>query len=170
MIKTLLDGDDGERWLEPQAFPQLDSMLRARLDRDAALAPLDTVLAQLGRSRDDIGKLLEADIIGVDGDGMISARDAAILRVLEELRATGFTEERGFFDGTLRLYADFVEWVTAQEMRIFFEHTAGQVGEAEAAVMAERGIASINELLSLMRTRAILRKLAARRRIANDNS
>jgi hypothetical protein len=35
--------------------------------------------------------------------------------------------------------------------------------------MAERGIGTINEMLSLMRTREILRQLAQRRRIANDN-
>ena len=35
VIRTLLDGDDGERWLAPQAFPQLDSVLTARFDHDA---------------------------------------------------------------------------------------------------------------------------------------
>ena len=102
--------------------------------------------------------------------GTVSARDAAIMRVLGDLKANGFTRERGFHGEGMQIYFDFVEWITTQEMRLFFEHTAGQVGEAEAADMAERGIASINELLGLLRTRAILGKLAARRRIANDNS
>lgn len=168
VIKTLLDAEDGDRWIAPAAFPQLDSMLRARLDHDAARVGVDTILAQLGQSRDDIAKLAAAGMIAVDADDTITARDAAILRVLDELRATGFTEERGF-DGTMQFYADVVEGITAHEMRLFFEHTAGQMDEDEAANMAERGISAINELLSLMRTRAILRKLEARRRVANDN-
>ena len=43
-------------------------------------------------------------------------------------------------------------------------------GDEEALTMAERGISTINEMLSLMRTREILRQLEARRRIANDNT
>jgi DNA-binding transcriptional MerR regulator len=169
VIKTLLDADDGERWIAPAAFPQLDSMLRARLDHDAARVSVEVVLGQLGQTRDDVARLCEAGMISVDADDTMTARDAAILRVLDELRATGFTEERGFTDPTMQFYADVIEGITAHEMRLFFEHTAGQMDEAEAAIMAERGISAINELLSLMRTRSILRKLEARRRVANDN-
>ena len=46
----------------------------------------------------------------------------------------------------------------------------GKIGDEEALTMAERGISTINEMLSLMRTREILRQLEARRRIANDNT
>ena len=169
VIKTLLDAEDGDRWLAPAAFPQLDSMLRARLDADAARIPVDTVVTGLGHSREEIAELVATGFIDVDAQDTVTARDAAILRVLDELRATGFTDSHNFRDGMMPIYNDFVEWVTAQEMRFFFEHTAGRVDEAEALDMAERGIASINELLSLMRTRAILRKLEVRRRVANDN-
>jgi DNA-binding transcriptional MerR regulator len=169
VIKTLLDADDGDRWLAPAAFPQLDSMLRARLDADNGRISIETVLAGLGHSREELAELVSEKLIEIDADGSVTARDAAILRVLDELRVTGFTNDTGMRDGMMRVYADFIEWVTAQEMRFFFEHTAGKVDEAEALDMAERGIASINELLSLMRTRAILHKLEVRRRIANDN-
>jgi DNA-binding transcriptional MerR regulator len=170
VIKTLLDAEDGDRWLAPAAFPQLDSMLRARLDADAARLPVETVLASIGHTRAELADLVGANLIEVDADDTVTARDAAILRVLGEMRASGFTEARGFRDNMMAVYADFIEWVTAQEMRYFFESTAGHVTEAEALDMAERGIASINELLSLMRTRAILRKLEVRRRVANDNA
>lgn len=169
VIKTLLDADDADRWLAPTAFPQLDSMLRARLDADAVRVRVDSVIAGLGHSREELAELVDAKLIDIDADETVTARDAAILRVLDEMRAIGFNQARGFRDGMLAIYADFVEWVTAQELRYFFEHTAGQVAEAEALDMAERGISSINELLSLLRTRAILHKLEVRRRIANDN-
>jgi DNA-binding transcriptional MerR regulator len=172
VIRSLLDAggeDDGERWLEPQAFPELDSVLRARLDHDAPRVDVAAVMAQTGCGADDIAEQTAAGVIDVDAAGTMTARDAAIMRVLGDLRVTGFTGERGFTTQSMKFYLDFVEWVTAQEMRLFFEHTAGQIGEAEAADMAERGVASINELLSLLRTRSLLNKLGTRRRIANDN-
>ena len=170
VIRTLLEADGGERWLAPQAFPQLDSLLSARLDHDTARVPVASVLAQTGRDPLDLDELVASGIVSVDAAGTVSARDAAILRVMGDLHDVGFTAERGFHGEGMKMYLDFVEWVTTQEMRLFFEHTAGQVGEAEAADMAERGVASINELLGLLRTRAILDKLGQRRRIANDNN
>lgn len=168
VIRSLLDRDDGDRWLEPQAFPQLDRQLSARLDMDAPRVAVASVVDS--HTLEHLPELIETGMISVDAEGTVSARDAAILRVLGDLNAVGFTHERGFHNGGLQLYLDFVEWVTTQEMRLFFEQTAGQVDEAEAADMAERGVASINELLSLLRTRTILKKLGERRRIANDNS
>lgn len=170
VIRTLLDGDDGERWLAPQAFPQLDAVLSQRLDQDAPRVAAAAFAAQTGHETEDLAEMVEIGAVTIDAAGTVSARDAAIMRVLSDLHAVGFTRERGFHGEGLRMYLDFVEWVTTQEMRLFFEHTAGQVGEVEAADMAERGIASINELLGLLRTRTILGKLAARRRIANDNN
>lgn len=163
VIKTLLDADDGERWFAPQAFPQFDSMLRARLDHDAARVPLATVLTQLGHPREDIVKMVDNGLIEIGDDDSVTARDASIIRVLDELRATGFTDNHDLRDGMMQIYVDFIEWLTTQEMRFFHEQTAGRVGETQAIDMAERGIAGINELLSLMRTRAILRKLEAHR-------
>ena len=85
------------------------------------------------------------------------------------MNVIGFTEDRGFVGGGA-MYVQFVEWLVGQEMRLFFENTAGKISDDEALTMAERGISTINEMLSLMRTREILRQLEARRRIANDNT
>ena len=173
VIRSLLDAggeDGGERWLEPQAFPELDSVLRARLDHDAPRIAVSDVMAQTGCGDEDIDQQSAAGVIAVDTAGTMSARDATIMRVLGDLRTTGFTSERGFTTESMKFYLEFVEWVTTQEMRLFFEHTAGRIDEAEATDMAERGVASINELLGLLRTRSLLNKLGARRRIANDDS
>ena len=169
VIRTLLDADDGDRWLEPQAFPMLNAMLSARLDQGAMRLPVAAVIEQLGDDADMIAEHVGTGLVAVDADGSMSARDAAIMRSLAELRDIGFTRELGFTGEGMRFYVDFIEWVTTREMRLFFEHTAGQVGEDRALLMAERGIAVINDLLSQLRTRAILRKLGERRRVANDN-
>ena len=168
VIRGLLDGDDAAPWLEPQAFPGLDAVLRRRIDHDAPRVAGAAVVASGGASRETLDEAVATGIVAVDGEGTLSARDAAILKVLGDLDRIGFRRDRGFTPGMVGMYQDFVDWITAQEMRFFFEATAGHVDEAEAADMAERGIGAVNELIALMRTKALLRRLESRRRVAND--
>jgi DNA-binding transcriptional MerR regulator len=170
VIRSLLDGEDGDRWLAPTAFPMLDALLAARLEAGGtARLPVAGVIAELGSDARVIDEHAATGMISIDADGTMSARDAGILASIKELGDIGFTEELGFTGEQMRFYLDFVEWVTTQEMRLFLQGTAGHVGEAQALDMAERGVSVINELLSQLRTRALLRKLGERRRVANDN-
>ena len=170
VIRSLLDGEAGDRWLAPAAFPMLDALLAARLEAGGtARVPVARVTAELGSEARTIDEHAATGMISIDADGMMSARDAGILATIKELGDIGFTEELGFNGEQMRFYVDFVEWVTTQEMRLFLQGTAGQVGEAQALDMAERGVSVINDLLSQLRTRALLRKLSERRRVANDN-
>jgi DNA-binding transcriptional MerR regulator len=170
VIRSLLDAEDGDRWLAPEAFPMLDSMLAARLDNGVARIDVAALAGQLFGGANSIAELTSNGMVSVDGDGKISARDAAIARSISDLAEIGFTEDLGFAGDQMKFYLDFIEWVTNQEMRVFFERTAGHVGEARALDMAERGVSVVNDLLSQLRTRALLRKLGERRRVANDNS
>lgn len=165
VIRDLLEADDGDRWLMPDAFPMLDALLAQRLE---GTGPARVALADLGLPAHQIDHLDDV-MITVAEDGTVSARDAAILRTIQRLDDIGFTPELGFDGAQMRLYHVLIDWLTGQELRHFLEHTAGHVGEAKALDMAEQGIALINELLGQLRTRALLRKLAERRRIANDN-
>lgn len=165
VIRTLLEADDGNRWLLPEAFPTLDAQLAQRLD-DAG--PARVALADLALADHATEHLADLNIEVAD-DGSITARDAAILRTVQRLDDIGFTPELGFNGGQMRLYNVLIDWLTGQEIRHFLEHTAGQIGEAKALDMAEQGISLINDLLGQLRTRALLKKLAERRRIANDN-
>lgn len=165
VIRELLEGDDGGRWLLPDEFASLDAALAQRL---AEAGPSRVALAELGLPASMAGHLNDG-LVTVAGDGTVSARDAAILRTIRQLDAIGFTPELGFDGGQMRLYSVLIDWLTNQEIRHFLEHTAGHVGEAKALDMAEQGVALINQLLGLLRTRALLTKLAERRRVANDN-
>lgn len=170
VIRSLLDAEDGERWLAPTAFPMLDTLLAARLEAGGmARVAVADVITQLDTDMRTIEEHAATGMISIDADGMITARDVAILGTIRELGDIGFSEELGFTSAQMRIYLDFVEWVTTQEMRVFLQGTAGHVGEAQAIDMAERGVSVINELLSQLRTRAVLRKLGERRRVANDN-
>jgi len=166
VIRTLLEADDGDRWLLPEVFPTLDALLAQRLEDGG---PARVVFDDLGlppHSREHLDDLM----IPLAEDGTVTARDAAILRTVQRLDDIGFTPELGFDGGQMRLYNVLIDWLTAQEVRHFLEHTAGHVGEAKALDMAEQGISVINELLGQLRTRALLRKLVERRTIANPGA
>ncbi len=168
VIRGLLDGDEAAHWFEPQAFPGLDAVLRERIDHDAPRVAGAALVAGGGVTQETLDEAAAEGFVDLGPDGTLSARDAAILKVLGDLDRIGFRRERGFTPGMVAMYRDFVDWITAQEMRFFFEATAGHVGEDEAADMAERGIGAVNELIALMRTKALLRRLEGRRRVAND--
>jgi DNA-binding transcriptional MerR regulator len=164
VIRTLLEADDGDKWLLPDAFPMLDAQLAQRLEE---AGPARVAVADLGLPH-VMAEHLDDGLVQVAPDGTVSARDAAILRTIERLNDIGFTPELGFDGGQMRLYNVLIDWLTGQEIHHFLEHTAGHVGEAKALDMAEQGISLINELLGQLRTRALLRKLAERRQTAGD--
>ena len=164
VIRTLLEADDGDKWLLPNVFPTLDAMLAQRLEE---AGPARLAIADLGLPH-AVTEHLDDGLVEVAADGTVSARDAAILRTIQRLNDIGFSPELGFDGGQMRLYNVLIDWLTAQEIRHFLQHTAGHVGEAKALDMAEQGISVINDLLGQLRTRALLRKLAEQRRIAND--
>lgn len=171
VIRSLLDSDDGDRWLAPDAFPMLDALLAARLEAGGmARLPVAAVAEQLGIEMRIIDEHIATGMVSIEADGTMSARDASILGAFKELNDIGFTEDLGFTNVQMRFYLDFIEWVTNQEMRLFLQGTAGHVSEAQALDMAERGVSVINDLLSQLRTRALLKKLGERRRVANDNA
>ena len=169
VIRSLLAAEDGERWLAPEAFPMLDSLLAARLGAGRERVAVASVIEQFGVDADAIAENTATGMISVDAAGTMSVHDVAIIRSLKELADIGFSRDLGFSGDKLRFYIDFIEWVTNQEMRLFFEHTAGHVGEARALDMAESGVSVVNELLAQLRTRTLLRKFGERRRVANDN-
>lgn len=170
VIRSLLDADDGDRWLAPAAFPMLDALLAARLETGGmARVPVAVVIEQLGSEARVLDEHIATGMIAVDTDGTMSSGDAAILARIKELADIGFSEELGFTGDRMGFYVEFIDWVTTQEMRLFLQGTAGHVDEARALDMAERGVSVINDLLSQLRTRTLLRKLGERRRVANDN-
>lgn len=170
VIRGLLDGDDAAApWLASPAFPGLDAVLRDRIDHDAPRVAAAALVADGGVKNETLDEAVATEVVSLDAAGTVSARDAAILKVLADLERIGFRRERGFATaGMIRMYQDFVDWITAQEMRLFVEGMTGH-DEAEVADMAERGIGAVNELIGLMRTRALLSLLERRRRVASTS-
>lgn len=169
VIKTLLDAEDGDRWLHAGAFPEIDSLLRMRLDGSGQRLSRAEVLVQTGCQPEQFDEAVALGTVTIDASGRISQRDAAILSCHARLHNVGFTPERGFAGENMTFFSELIDWLVTQELRLFFDNTAGEVDELQALDMAENGLSAINDMLGHLHTREILRRLEARRRIANDN-
>jgi DNA-binding transcriptional MerR regulator len=167
VIRDLLEAGPADAGALAGAIPMLDTALAARLE---SAGPARVPVASLGLDAEMLAEHGDDGLVSIAPDGTVSARDAAILRIMNELNRIGFTAELGFTGGQMRLYQVLIDWLTTQELHHFLSHTAGKVGEVQALAMAERGVALVNDLLAQLRTRALLNKLAERRQGANDNS
>jgi len=169
VIRSLFAGEE-PNWLEPQMLPEIDHLLRSRLDADGDRVDAMDFTLQLGGDPDHLADTVAAGVVEVSPDGTISPRDARILRLLLDGMKIGFTRERGYAGEGYGHLADVMHSLAEVEVRDFFARVAPHVGELEAADMAERGIGIVNQLMAELFTREVLALLGERRRIANDNA
>jgi len=169
VIRSLFAGEEPD-WLEPQMLPEIDHMLRTRLDADGDRVNAMEFCLQLGGDPDHLADTVAAGVVQVAPDGTISPRDARIMRLLIDGMKIGFTRERGYAGQGYGRLADVMHSLAEMEVKDFFARVAPHVGELEAADMAERGIGILNQLMAELFTREVLAMLGERRRIANDNA
>lgn len=166
VIKAILNADEALPEAARDAFPHLDALLAAKLDAglETEHPGLESLAAQVGRPIEHLRDMARVGFIEIertpDGAECVPPRDAAIVRLWCALDAEGFSEERGFTPDVARFYVEFIDWLADQELRLFYEHMAEKVAEPEAARAAERGIEIVNQVLGLMRTRALLKGLS----------
>lgn len=170
VIRTLLECEEDEALLADNPFPRLDTLLRAKLEPDPQPKVLETLFQPGGLTEDLAARHAQTGMIAVEADGTVSAMDAAILETLNALSDIGLNDQRGFTPEELKPFVDVIDWLVRHEMKLFFDHMAGKVGETEAADIAVRALSLINQLLAQMHMRAALRALSERRRVANDNA
>jgi DNA-binding transcriptional MerR regulator len=119
-------------------------------------------------SRAERAALLEAGILGGEGDPSIPAIDARILRVIGDLRRAGFTRGRGFTADRLLLYQGAARALAAEELELVISLVLRRVGAAEAPAMLSAAIDLCGELLVLLRRKALLAAIAGISRAAGD--
>jgi DNA-binding transcriptional MerR regulator len=170
VIRELIAGGSRPDWLDAAVLPDMDRLLRDRLDRADGRTDAAALCAAGGGEAAMLPDLAAAGVIALAPDGSVSARDARILSLLMEGARHGFTRERGYAGEGLGRFADVMRSLAEIEVREFFARVAPHVGDLEAADMAERGIGILNQLMAELFTREILALLSERRRIANDNA
>lgn len=165
VIRTLLDSGQEDDLLTVQAFPQLDRLLAARVEGTDQLGealPLAVLVERLDLEPGFAEEHVGTGMISLGPDGLVAPADARLLATLKRLSDIGFGSRNGFYPKDLGFLVEFMHWVVGQEMRLFFSHLAGQVGEGEAADMAINGISLINEVMAQLHVREALKQLGAR--------
>jgi DNA-binding transcriptional MerR regulator len=168
VIRAVFAGESPE-WLEPQMLPEIDHILRARLDAEGERVDAVQFVVANGGDPDHLADTIAAGVIAPAPDGTITPRDQRIMRLLIDGMKIGFTRERGYTGPEMGRLAAVMHELADMEVKDFFANVAPHVGELEAADMAERGIGIVNQLMAELFTREILALLTERRRIANDN-
>jgi DNA-binding transcriptional MerR regulator len=168
VIRSLFEGDQ-TGWLEPQMLPEIDHLLRARLDSEGDWVDAVRFVTENDGDPDHLADSITSGVITPTPDGRISPRDQRILRLLMDASKVGFTRERGYMDAGMGRIAAVMHSLAEMEVKDFFTYVAPHVGELEAADMAERGIGILNQLMAEFFTREVLELLTERRRTANDN-
>lgn len=159
-IKTLLDRRTGG---EIEALPGLESRLAAGLGLDgaggertaAAAAP-----ALAGLTIHDLEVMIQAGVVRLGPDGALDAVNMAICKAWGRAKAAGYTEANGWFPEDLAIYAEAIEPLARLEVERFYTRVSGLLDVDEAAVLAQAGIEAVNEMLALIRTRALLARAA----------
>lgn len=168
VIRALFAGQS-QAWLEPDMLPEIDHLLRTRLDAEGERIDARAFAEANGSDEEIVTDAVNAGLILIAADGTVSQRDSRILRLLIDGARIGFTRARGYGGvGSGRL-AEVMHGLAEIEVKDFFARVAPHVGEREAADMAERGIGILNQLMAELFTREVLALLSERRLSANDN-
>jgi DNA-binding transcriptional MerR regulator len=166
-IKAILSGDGHALPSrdEVQTLLELDGKLFPPVAGAPAMPPVR--LRDLARRLDlpvtEIERLARAGAVAVirrDGERWLDADDARIVEVWAKIRHAGYSPELGFSPDNIGLYVEFVDALARQELHIFTQGITGRVEGERARRMAEDGITIVNQLISLLRKRALLRYIA----------
>lgn len=145
------------RALEPGLAPAIRAQRERPAERLSALA------RRLGLGGAEIRALADAGFVELttrDGDHWLEGSAVTLVELWAELRAAGFSSDLGFGPATASLYAQFVDWLAREELRVFARSVTGKVDAEKARIMAERSIGILNRILCLMHENSLLRLVA----------
>ncbi len=165
-IKTMLSGFD------PDALPASEDLARFELavlshvngDVPAADRGVDAVARDTGLSETFLHELDAAGVIRFkheEGQVLLDFRDVAIVEHWARLQPLGFTHDAGYDAGYLQRLADAVNALAEAEVALFLS-VFGDTSGDEAAELAAQGIGATNEILTRLRTQALVRALRER--------
>ena len=161
VIKSLITSSEFDALAAREALPGLEHLLPALVYGVAAAdSPLDEVAATHGfeiRELEELHAIGAVEIRDSDGRKWLDSRDVAIVKIYAEMRAAGFTPERGYQVEDLKRYVEFAEWLARDEVKHFFSSFADLTDARTAAELGARGIVLANDLITRLHTRAIVR-------------
>lgn len=162
-IKRVLSGDVSDPSLSIGAFPHLEQLVAARLDRYDALVPLASVIERNPQAEEDAHALQEIKAVRLkdhDGETMLSRTDAEIVAICGDMRRVGFTTDKGFNPAQLGFYVANANDLGQREVESFLASIGKNVGQQEAADLAFEAINRMMSFFGLLRTKAVMRAFA----------
>ena len=132
-------------------------MLERALAGERERVPAEEVERRYEVPPEVLAKLQELGVLTPDTDGY-SPSDVQIIEAMRRFRAGGFEESIGFtvYD-TLR-YKQAMETLASEEVKILTDRLAGMDPD-RAIELIEGGAEPLNELLSALRTKALVAEL-----------
>lgn len=164
-IRAMLAGGPAASPVAAGAFPHLEQLVAARLDRFDALVPLSSIKKRNPQAERDSAALQRIGAIRLRkraGDLVVSRTDAELVAIWGDMRRAGFDEAHGFDAGILDFYVEAAERLAETEVSKFLSALIGRAGEAEAAAMAFEAINRMLHFFGLLRTKAVIQAFARR--------
>jgi DNA-binding transcriptional MerR regulator len=156
-IKKALSGAPTGPGPEVAALPHLDTLFAIRTGLDTQLVPLGSLEARNPRAVSDAEILQGIGAIRIEtetGQPMLSRMDAQIVGLWGDLRASGFTEERGFDANIVSMYLKAARELASAEIDLFVAHVDPAQPVEERAAMAEAGSRIMLSVFTVLRMKA----------------
>lgn len=169
LIKTIVTSEADNPVAGFEAFIGLETRLGPLLSERGARGPgglaprlLADVAAEAGVDLDDALALEGMGLLAVDrrdNVDWLNHRNARLLELVGEWRATGFTAEAGFSIETYRVYAEVAEVLAYRTVAQFYRSFGDKEITDKEVQMAAQGINLINEMMPLLRIEKIIREV-----------
>ena len=164
-IQQAVDGDPSAVPADAGILLQLERLIGSRLGSDESLVPVAALVKANPHAASDARALQRIGAVRVRRRGgrlLLSRVDAQLVTLWGDMRAAGFTEERGFSPAVVKLHVDAADKLAKTEVKVFLANLAGREAEAPAARMADAALSTMLAFFGLVRTRAVLEEFRAR--------
>lgn len=161
LLKNPVPGD-----IEAPNLVGLEFLLAARLGANTdTVCTIKELIETSSLEASDIDALAEDGLVAIrkEPDGpTLSGQDARIARLWGEVKDAGYDSGIGFSAHDMKRYRDAAEILAEEEVENFYNRVPGTRSTEDAAALAQQGLALVEQMFSLLHTKAILRKVAQR--------
>ncbi len=161
-IKSILVNEEFDSVSEPATLTALKQLLPVLVNGTAPAEDklVADIAIECGISEAEIQEISELGIIDIrlrDGDQYVGFRDVIILKQWGLMKEAGFTEDRGYDLGLLRLYQETLLQLAKFEIEQFFTGFGSDSISDEVVGKAAKGIECVNNIIYQMHTKILLK-------------
>ena len=156
-IKQAPNGTQASAGSEVAVLPHLETLCALRTGLDNQLVPLKSLLGRNAQVASDSKILEEVDAIEIrqeNGEAVVTRMDAQIITLWGELRASGYTESRGWSPKVVAMYVKAARDLANAEIDLFEKHFDSDMPVEERAAMAEAGSKLMLGVFTVLRMKA----------------